>query len=317
LDDNARKQEYRPASGFRKRPALNYAIRTRNGELPLAKLETTVGRSSSCDLVFESALVSRRHARLLLSETGLFLEDLGSRNGIIVNTTLVRGSARLSVGDRIRIGTEILEIVERPSAPSYSQETRHAEPQARAPEVAGPNESRPTMTITNPILGSALVSANSVPPAGEDQEPEDATRRADVLELLENTADKSLNLGKVEEAERLLSAHLTARLQEAQRTGHLPPDMAVRAARFAIKLAACGEKPAWMDYVISLYTALALPLPLPIVDEMYNLLRKLRGIDRAVLREYVSLLRSNAARYSTEERFALQRVEGLERLAGL
>jgi hypothetical protein len=40
-------------------------------------------------------------------------------------------------------------------------------------------------------------------------------------------------------------------------------------------------------------------------------------MDRAMLREYVSVLRTNAERYTPEERFALQRVEGLERLASL
>jgi hypothetical protein len=115
----------------------------------------------------------------------------------------------------------------------------------------------------------------------------------------------------------MLSGHLTARLHQARRGSILPPDMALRAARYAVRLAAATGKPGWMDYVVSLYTALAQPLPLTIVDEMYTLLRKVRGIDRALLREYVSVLRSNAERYSQEERFALQRVEGLERLAAI
>jgi hypothetical protein len=72
-----------------------------------------------------------------------------------------------------------------------------------------------------------------------------------------------------------------------------------------------------MNQALRLYTALGQPMPLPIVDELFTLLRRVRGIDRALLRKYVSTLRSRAERFNASERFALQRIEGLERIAGL
>lgn len=314
MDDKARKQALRPESGFRKRAHSDYALNYRTGKAPLLKTETTIGRSASCDVVLDSALVSRRHARILMSDAGLFIEDLGSRNGIIVNGTLVRGSARLSVGDRLRIGPEILELVE------GSGEGKR-EP---APDAKRALDDRKMTISAEASSAPGLHARLSVPapsnsiPAVDDPEPEDdATRRADILELLSNTVDKSFAYGKGQEAERLLSGHLTARLQQARRGSTLPPEMVTRAARYAVRLAAATEKASWLDYVVALYTPLAQPLPLAIVDEMYALVRKVRGMDRALLREYVSVLRTNAERYTPEERFALQRVEGLERLAAL
>lgn len=313
VDDKARKQAPRPESGFRPRTTASYALHHRNGTALLLKLETTIGRSASCDVVLDSALISRRHARILRSEAGLFIEDLGSRNGIIVNGTLVRGSARLSAGDRLRIGPEILEVVE--------QSREGAGDSTIAPRRVL-DDRKPTLS-TDPTavgLGARLSSpspSNSIPVLEDAEREDDATRRADILELLSNTVDKSFAYGKGQEAERLLSGHLTARLQQARRGSILPPEMITRAARYAVRLAAVTEKPSWLDYVVALYMALAQPLPLPVVDEMYALVRKVRGMDRALLREYVSVLRTNAERYTPEERFALQRVEGLERLASL
>jgi hypothetical protein len=313
VDDKARKQALRPESGFRARAHAEYALNYRTGKAPLLKTETTIGRSASCDVVLDSALVSRRHARILMSDAGLFIEDLGSRNGIIVNGTLVRGSARLSLGDRLRIGPEIL-LVERSGegkrepapGPTHALDDKKMTLSAEASSAPGLHARL-----------SAPAPSNSIP-AVDDAEPEDdATSRADILELLSNTVDKSFAYGKGQEAERLLSGHLTARLQQARRGSILPPEMVTRAARYAVRLAAATEKASWLDYVVALYTPLAQPLPLAVVDEMYALVRKVRGIDRALLREYVSVLRTNAERYTPEERFALQRVEGLERLAAL
>lgn len=313
MDDKAHKQALRPESGFRKRTHSEYALNYRAGKAPLLKTETTIGRSASCDVVLNSALVSRRHARILMSDAGLFIEDLGSRNGIIVNGTLVRGSARLSVGDRLRIGPEILLV-------EQSEEGKR-EP---APELKRALDDK-KMTLSAEAASapglharlSAPAPSNSIPAVDDPEPEEDATSRADILELLSNTVDKSFAYGKGQEAERLLSGHLTARLQQARRGSILPPEMVTRAARYAVRLAAATEKASWLDYVVALYTPLAQPLPLAVVDEMYALVRKVRGIDRALLREYVSVLRTNAERYTPEERFALQRVEGLERLAAL
>ena len=313
MDDQARKQAPRPESGFRPRARARYALNYRTGSAPLLKTETTIGRSASCDVVLDSALVSRRHARILMSDAGLFIEDLGSRNGIIVNGTLVRGSARLSIGDRLRIGPEILELVEQASdgTDESTVEPRRVLDDRKATLSSEPSAARLAARLSSPAPSNML-------PSADDAEPEDdATRRADILELLSNTVDKSFAYGKGQEAERLLSGHLMARLQQARRGSILPPEMVTRAARYAVRLAAVTEKPSWLDYVVSLYTALAQPLPLPIVDEMYALVRKVRGMDRGLLREYVSVLRTNAERYTPEERFALQRVEGLERLAAL
>jgi hypothetical protein len=55
-------------------------------------------------------------------------------------------------------------------------------------------------------------------------------------------------------------------------------------------------------------------MPLPIVDEMYTVLRRVPGLDRELCHAYAEQQRLRAD-LSAPERFVLQRLEGLERLA--
>ena len=69
--------------------------------------------------------------------------------------------------------------------------------------------------------------------------------------------------------------------------------------------------------VVALFTAVHRPIPAPLVDELHVVLRKTTAIDLASLRAYVDLLREGSTAFGPAERFLIQRIEGLERLAAL
>lgn len=81
------------------------------GEFPLpAQGEIVVGREGELDLVLMEDMVSRRHAKLMLQENEVSLQDLGSTNGTFVNGEKI-DKAVLTVGDRVLIGTSILKLI--------------------------------------------------------------------------------------------------------------------------------------------------------------------------------------------------------------
>jgi len=244
----------------------------------------TIGRSAACELQLSSGLVSRRHARLTLSHLGVTVEDLGSRNGVYVNSVRVIGSARLKPGDRLAIGDEVLNYGE-------VEDEENDEPTA----VTGPR-SRVQRNLT-------------------EEEMAMATRSADVFQLLAGVVDKALALGRGDEAERVIAIHLQSTLNDATSGRGVHPDKARTAAGYAVKLAGATGKPSWLDHAIKLYSALDLVLPLVLVDEMYVLLRRVRGLDLPVLRSYTEALRLRSQELAPAERFVLQRLLGLERLA--
>ncbi len=55
--------------------------------------------------------VSREHARIIVGAESAAVEDLGSSNGISVNGQRVKGLRRLQIGDQIKIGSQLVEVI--------------------------------------------------------------------------------------------------------------------------------------------------------------------------------------------------------------
>ena len=72
--------------------------------------ETVGGRDLTCGLRFNDPAVSRRHLRLVRRRDDVFIEDLGSSNGTVVNEQTLAGARRLEHGDTIQLGTRRLTI---------------------------------------------------------------------------------------------------------------------------------------------------------------------------------------------------------------
>jgi diguanylate cyclase (GGDEF)-like protein len=66
--------------------------------------ETTLGRSTQTTLRFNDDGVSRKHARLVLTNDQVVVEDLGSANGTFVNGDPII-SQTLKEGDKVRLGS--------------------------------------------------------------------------------------------------------------------------------------------------------------------------------------------------------------------
>jgi pSer/pThr/pTyr-binding forkhead associated (FHA) protein len=67
-----------------------------------------VGRAPSADLRLDDPRVSRLHARIEMREDGVYVEDLGSRNGTTVDGNVVSVPRRLEVDDEVTVGSAAL-----------------------------------------------------------------------------------------------------------------------------------------------------------------------------------------------------------------
>src|SRR5262245_56351671 len=77
-------------------------------EVPVGQF--VVGRSAECQLSLDDPLVSRRHALLTVGAEGVSVEDLGSRNGVLVNNVKIEGPKALADGDKITIGGQTMTL---------------------------------------------------------------------------------------------------------------------------------------------------------------------------------------------------------------
>lgn len=70
----------------------------------------SVGRGRDCDLTLDDAEASRMHARFVVENGQVFLEDLNSSNGTWVNGGRVTARTELKAGDSVLIGTHTLRL---------------------------------------------------------------------------------------------------------------------------------------------------------------------------------------------------------------
>lgn len=77
---------------------------------PLASERVIIGRHVGCDIVVDSAAVSRNHAQILGVSGEYFVEDLRSRNGTFVNQARIEGRRLLKDRDQIRICDAVFEF---------------------------------------------------------------------------------------------------------------------------------------------------------------------------------------------------------------
>lgn len=86
-------------------PGPGARLVSRRREWLLAEGSNVVGRGRDCTVCIQSATISRRHARIVLTGGKATIEDLGSKNGTYVNGQRVKQSVALEDGAQIRIGS--------------------------------------------------------------------------------------------------------------------------------------------------------------------------------------------------------------------
>ncbi len=71
---------------------------------------SVIGRAPECEVRLDDTYISQQHARIFGKNGSWYVEDLGSTNGTYVNEQRLAAPAMLQPGDRIRVGTTIVEL---------------------------------------------------------------------------------------------------------------------------------------------------------------------------------------------------------------
>src|SRR5579883_1793831 len=172
---------------------MRFRLRYLQHDLELTEGQFAVGRNASCQLSLDDPLVSRRHALLTVTQDGVSIEDLQSRNGVIVNGRKIGGRVQLAAGDRILIGAQELTLLQGRDA-------------GRETQTAGVGKRTLPKMPVQPDRGSGF-PVDSAQPSSDEPEPS-MIRRADAFNLLGSVAEKALAMGRADEAERLLASAL-------------------------------------------------------------------------------------------------------------
>jgi len=72
--------------------------------------ELTIGRAAACTLTLDDTYVSQLHASIVWRDRQYLAEDTGSTNGTYVNRERLVTPVVLRPGDRMQIGSTVLEF---------------------------------------------------------------------------------------------------------------------------------------------------------------------------------------------------------------
>jgi pSer/pThr/pTyr-binding forkhead associated (FHA) protein len=117
-------------------------------ELGEDQAEVTLGRSPECDFALNDQNISRRHALIKRTWNGFTVQDLGSKNGVLVNGKRADGPANIKDGDELQIGSIKLTFID-PASRILDQfgvgsdDDVKAEQPAAAPVDEAPAEEEP------------------------------------------------------------------------------------------------------------------------------------------------------------------------------
>lgn len=72
--------------------------------IPIAGAKFIIGRDPECNLRPASQAVSKQHCAVLIRDGKVFVLDLSSTNGTLINDVVVSGEQEVADGDRLKIG---------------------------------------------------------------------------------------------------------------------------------------------------------------------------------------------------------------------
>jgi DNA-binding winged helix-turn-helix (wHTH) protein len=104
----------------------SYWLLWRDRELVLPPGASLIGRDADCLVWIDDFGVSRRHARIVIDDSGARLEDLGSKNGTFVREEKIASAISLKDGDILRIGgaSMVFRSILQPGSTATASELR-------------------------------------------------------------------------------------------------------------------------------------------------------------------------------------------------
>jgi hypothetical protein len=268
-------------------------------DLPIG--EVVVGRSPDCHITIEDPLISRQHAKIVVTPTSATFVDLGSRNGSRINGRQVSGSTPLADADRIRLGAQELVFFE-------------VGPERRAPRQTG------AMLFCNKCAtpfpeGARVCPHCGAPPSAFTREDETMSgvflepRRTWMLQLMGEVLERALSTQKLEEAERILQRAVDEFANRLAAADPVDDRQLTQIADYALRLARLQNDPGWVRWVTAMFGRIERVPAAPVLERLADAWEVPQV--PALLADAVARWRTQADSLGSEERAALSRLHTL------
>ena len=148
-----------------------------------------IGRQDGLEISISDPGLSRQHARVLLHNGAVWVQDIGSRNGVFVNDIRIGRHQQLNVGDQLRLGGSAFQVELETPIPDGSSISSTRTP-AHAPAKGG-FKKWPFVVAGTVVL--ALIILISVAGSGSDEGPAPAVDASDLGQLINGAGQYEAN----------------------------------------------------------------------------------------------------------------------------
>jgi hypothetical protein len=269
-------------------------------EFDLPQGEVVIGRSPDCHITIEDPLISRQHAKIIVSEKGCTFVDLQSRNGSRLNGRPAREPVELHDTDRIRIGAQELVFFEM----STEKRSTRATGAMRLCSHCGSPFAEGTEVC--PHCG-AVVGKDEDTMSGVVLEP----RRTWVLDLVGEVLERAIAAGKTQEASRMLHRAAVEFSERVRGGGAVDVKALAQISDHALRLAAIDHDVQWVQWVADSHATLRI-VPSPTLLPAFSA----AAADpraRAVIASLTEALRARQGELSATEHNVVASLENLHR----
>lgn len=267
----------------------HFRLRYLTNDVELFPGEFVIGRSEDCQLSIDDAMVSRRHAMLRVTPQGVTLVDLGSRNGLALNGKRVQQDTLLADGDRIMVGKHELVLRVQDS------------------------ESKRNTTNLARTLGAIDIRQLELESGSPAEEPstKELSRIVASFATLAKLAEKTLAMGRAEEAERLVASSFSDFMGEVRKGTAVTAEQLEPFDTLALRLSGELSKASWVEWILEVHRASGVMLSGPTVEALLALGPRLKHLSRDVILDFVQAATEQPL--NANERFRLHRLDGLAR----
>ncbi len=234
-----------------------------------------MGRSPECHITIEDPLISRQHAKIIVTGLTATFVDLGSRNGSRLNGRLVTDATVLTDSDRVRLGAQelVFLVVGADRRMARSTGAMRLCARCKTPFPEGPEQCPHCGHPTKAPSDEDTMAGIGVP-----------ARRGWILQLLGEVLERALATGKLAEAERLLR-RAAEETEDRIAAGEVAGAQLAQMSEYALHLAMLQNDARWVAWVMTMYGQARLIPTATVVDAISGAM-KIPGVV-AALRDYV------------------------------
>ena len=283
-----------------------YRITYKNTSFDAPEGEFLIGRSNECHLVLDDPSVSRVHAVIIRDSEGLCVEDRGSRNGVIVNKERIHARTTLNNGDQIVIGHQVIRV-------ALSVESTKAE---RTQGIKRCPSCGAWSSADTPVCASCGAAISVAAPFAVDEDIRENTvagGRQTYATLVE-LAMKAVQVGKLEEAERLVSGFTSSAEARLKNCEKLADGDLEKISNALLTLAQAAKSPKQISRLFSLHATAKALMSRETVEKLYDIVRPVGYLACPAMTRYFSLLDTKAPSFNPGELFVHRRLQGLVKL---